>query len=94
MEPEVLREYRVRFIDHLLQRIRAGRRIFYFDECTTNLWERSSKVWQRKDQPSRVELCRVQGTNTTILGAMSAGHLFFRLGESTNREGKSCFKNL
>ena len=85
MGPDLLREYRVRFIDHLLQRIRVGRRIFYFDECTTNLWERSSKRWQPKDG-IREQLCKNQGSNTTILGAMSAGHFFYRLGESTNRE--------
>ena len=33
-----------------------------------------------------MQLSKSQGSNTTILGAMSAGHLFYRLGESTNRE--------
>ena len=71
MSPELLRENRIRFIGHLLQRLRAGRTIWYFDETTTNLWERISRVWQPR-QPIRMQLPKMMGSNTTILGALSS----------------------
>ena len=73
------------FLEQLLERIQAGKDIWYMDETSTSLWERPRRIWQ----PSggiRIKLARQHKHNVTIIGALSYGKLFSRIAPRTNAE--------
>ena len=72
-------------MENLLQRIRAGKEIWYMDETSTNLWERPRRIWQ-PNGGIRIRLARQHKHNVTIIGALSYGKFFFRIAPKTNAE--------
>ena len=71
---EQLRERRVTFLEHLMQRMRVGQTIWYMDETTTNLLERPRRIWQPQGG-IRIKLSKQHKHNITIIGALSHGRL-------------------
>jgi hypothetical protein len=49
----------------------AGKQIIYFDESSTHLWEKLSKVWMSSSDPINLTLNKERGHSMTILGAIS-----------------------
>ena len=45
--------------------------LFFFDECSTNFWERRSKLWMDMKAPYFLNLRYQRGSGCAILGAIS-----------------------
>ena len=60
------------------------------DETSTNLWERPRRIWQARGG-IRVHKSTKQGSNITIIGALSHGKLFTKLVDGTTTDTIEAF---
>ena len=78
---------RIEFVIDLARYIHEGRDIIYFDETTSNIWDKRTKVWQYPKDPSKYTIPAIRGSGVTIFGSIS--NLFsapiITIGSSTNQ---------
>ena len=69
----------------------TGNPIWFFDECSTSLWERRGRVWQPKGDNQVVAVPPTRGSGVTILGALTKGRLVCSLGNATDTDNVITF---
>lgn len=76
----MLHKERQAYIRKLIGLLRDKTPVMYYDEATTNLWDRPAKLWQRKGEKIWCPLPN-RGSGISILGAMDAndGSFYFQI---------------
>ena len=61
---------KIKFLKDLFEATRQGRQIVFFDEATTNMWEKLPSMYMPKDDYIPITLNKKRGRSCTILGAI------------------------
>ena len=84
---------RQEFCGKLIDYMKQGREILFFDETSINSWMFPGYVWQRRTQPVYARLPTSRNRSRTVLGCMSSKrtNLWYTCDDGTNTENVLSF---
>ena len=84
----MIQQERIIFADELAGYMKAEKSIVYFDETTSNIWEKRTRFWQDRLKPIVQRIPNSRGIGRTVYGSITnvLGRMHYTVGSTTNWE--------